>query len=248
MAALRPPRLPHSWLDFTNPRAVAWWGLLWRRNLTELGFDGGMLDLGELVTPDASPTARMVGRCATATHCCTPRRPSNGADLQAGLGLRALGSPVPRPTSTCAGRVIRTYPGGAGQRLPEHAAGRAQRRAVRLPYWHPEIGGYLAVGLPTASERELWRWLQRHLQQPAARHLRRPPDRSYRRSSSERRRDHRGLSTYARLHSSLVPYLYSYARIASEQPAADAAPGSTGRTIRGPGARSGSTPWATTCW
>ena len=26
-----------SWLDFTNPRAVAWWGLLWRRNLTEPG-------------------------------------------------------------------------------------------------------------------------------------------------------------------------------------------------------------------
>ena len=64
----------------------------------------------------------------------------------------------------------------------------------------------------------------------------------------ERRRDHRGLSTYARLHSSLVPYLYSYARIASEISLPlmrHLAP--TGR-IQGPGARSGSTPWATTCW
>ena len=30
-----------------------------------------------------------------------------------------------------------------------------------FPYWHPEVGGYLATGLPRASERELWfRWLQ----------------------------------------------------------------------------------------
>jgi len=46
-------RFPSSWLDFTNPRAVEWWGRLWRRAIDELGYDGGMLDVGEILPSDA---------------------------------------------------------------------------------------------------------------------------------------------------------------------------------------------------
>src|SRR5262249_52277670 len=42
-----------GWLDVADPDAVNWWGASWRRALVDLGYDGGMLDLGELIPPDS---------------------------------------------------------------------------------------------------------------------------------------------------------------------------------------------------
>ena len=153
-------------------------GAAWRRNLTELGFDGGMLDLGELVTPrrfangqdgldDAQPLPTAV----------RPGGLRRGPDLQADLGPQCSGSPAAQ-----AYQHLR-WPGdphvswGPVSGFQSMLPAALSAGLSGLPYWHPEIGG-LAAGLPTASERELWqRWLQPALQQPAARHLRRPPDR-----------------------------------------------------------------------
>src|SRR5262249_62137264 len=49
-----------SWLDLADTDAVEWWGASWRRALNDLGYDGGMLDLGRLIPPDSRP-----GECAT---------------------------------------------------------------------------------------------------------------------------------------------------------------------------------------
>ena len=43
------PDFQVAWLDYTDPDAVLWWGASWRRALSDLGYDGGMLDLGELI-------------------------------------------------------------------------------------------------------------------------------------------------------------------------------------------------------
>ncbi|MDQ6670373.1 MAG: hypothetical protein M3069_06415, partial [Chloroflexota bacterium] len=48
------PEFQVGWLDLSDPDAVLWWGASWRRALTDLGYDGGMLDLGELIPADAA--------------------------------------------------------------------------------------------------------------------------------------------------------------------------------------------------
>jgi hypothetical protein len=84
-----------------------------------------------------------------------------------------------------------------------------------LPYWHPEVGGFLSAALPRAVERELWfRWLQfgalsSLLRDQYGEHQGHPVDAwSDAETIAQFRR-------YARLHDSLVPYLYSLAREAS---------------------------------
>jgi alpha-D-xyloside xylohydrolase len=87
-----------------------------------------------------------------------------------------------------------------------------------FPYWHPEVGGYLATGLPRDSERELWfRWLQLGAfssllrDQYGDHQTGSPPVEMW---SDEETIE--AFRFYARLHNRLLPYLYSYARIASE--------------------------------
>src|SRR5205807_4687722 len=48
------PAFQVAWLDYSDPDAVVWWGASFRRALQDLGYDGGMLDLGELIPADAS--------------------------------------------------------------------------------------------------------------------------------------------------------------------------------------------------
>src|SRR5438132_8692294 len=48
------PAFQVAWLDYSDPDAVMWWGASFRRALQDLGYDGGMLDLGELIPADAS--------------------------------------------------------------------------------------------------------------------------------------------------------------------------------------------------
>src|SRR6266851_6379283 len=48
------PGFQVAWLDLSDPDAVLWWAASWRRALTDLGYDGGMLDLGELIPADSA--------------------------------------------------------------------------------------------------------------------------------------------------------------------------------------------------
>ena len=64
------PRFPAALLDFTNPGAQVWWGELWRRGLNDLGYDGGMLDVGEILPDDV---VMVDGRSGTAAHNDYPR-------------------------------------------------------------------------------------------------------------------------------------------------------------------------------
>jgi alpha-glucosidase (family GH31 glycosyl hydrolase) len=83
------------------------------------------------------------------------------------------------------------------------------------PYWHPEVAGYVQAGLSHAEERELWlRWLQLATWSPTLRdhygeHHAAPVDFWL---------DDGTIAAYrdaARLHNSLVPYLYTAASEAS---------------------------------
>src|SRR5207302_10040621 len=47
------PRFDIGWLDLSDPDAALWWQASWKRALDDLGYDGGMLDLGELIPADA---------------------------------------------------------------------------------------------------------------------------------------------------------------------------------------------------
>ena len=215
------PGFEVSWLDFTNPRAVDWWGSLWRRSLVDLGFDGGMLDLGELIPPEARFANGLDGRQLRNRYPL----------LQARAAFEAVNTHKPDA-------VLFMRAGAAGAQAYQHLQWPGDPRVTwepvsgfqsmlpaalsaglsGLPYWHPEIGGYLAVGLPTASERELWhRWLQLGAFSTLLRdtygdhQTGLPPVEVW--SDDE---TIAAFRTYAQVHSSLVPYLYSYARVASE--------------------------------
>jgi alpha-D-xyloside xylohydrolase len=213
---------PHhevAWVDFTNHEAVAWWGRAWRRALVDLGFDGGMLDLGELVPEDAryadgsdgiATHNRYLGLYAQASF--EAARAARGDDFVIFARSGSLGAQRYQSLQWSGDQLVTWHRDGIGGLIP---AGLSMGISG-FPYWHPEIGGFLGVGLPPSSERELWfRWLQLGALSPLMR---------------DQYGEHQGepvelwsdadtvaaFRTYAELHNSLVPYLYSQARAATE--------------------------------
>jgi alpha-glucosidase (family GH31 glycosyl hydrolase) len=154
-----------SLLDFLRPEAVHWWqGGPLARALTDLGFDGGMLDLGEAVPAEARFAD---GRSGLEAHNVYP-----AAYVQAGhAALRDLkpdGLFWMRSGWTGAQAAhAATWPGdpwhswepvvGIKSMVPAAlSAGLAG-----YAYWHAEVAGYVDAGLDPASERELYlRWLE----------------------------------------------------------------------------------------
>jgi alpha-glucosidase (family GH31 glycosyl hydrolase) len=104
------------------------------------------------------------------------------------------------------------------ERLQKHGPAALSFGLSGFPYWAPEVAGYLATGLPRESERELWfRWLQLGAFSSVLRdHY---GDHQTGSPPVEMWSDDQTIEAfrfYARLHSRLAPYLYSYARVASE--------------------------------
>jgi alpha-glucosidase (family GH31 glycosyl hydrolase) len=178
-----------------------------------------MLDLAEIVPGDASYADGSVG---TETHNRYPglfsrasfeaARAMRGDDFVLFARSGSLGAQRHQSLQWPGDQTITWDQEGIGGLIP---AGLSIGLSG-FPYWHPEVGGFLGVGLPADSERELWfRWLQLGALSPLLR---------------DQYGEHRGepvevwsdaetvaaFRTYARLHNSLVPYLYTQARVASE--------------------------------
>jgi alpha-D-xyloside xylohydrolase len=214
------PRFPTAWLDFTNSSAVDWWGRLWRRALVELGYDGGMLDLGEILPADAHFAD---GTRGAATHNRYPLLFAQSA-WQHASRLRPEGDFVLFARSGAVGGQrfqSLQWPGDALMRWEAPDGLRAMIPAALsfglsgFPYWHAEVAGYIQAGLSPAEERELWlRWLQLATWTSALRdHYGDHPT-----SPIDFWLDEGTITAYrdaARLHNSLVPYLYTYAAEAS---------------------------------
>jgi alpha-D-xyloside xylohydrolase len=214
------PRFPASWLDFTNPRTVDWWGRLWQRALGDLGYDGGMLDVGEILPPDAYLAD---GTRGAETHNRYPLLYARSAWEHASR-LRPDGDFVLFARSGAVGAhrfQSLQWPGDALMRWEGPGGLRSLIPAALsfglsgYPYWHAEVAGYVQAGLSHDDERELWlRWLQlatwtSTLRDHYGDHATAPVDFWLDDGTRAAYRD------AARVHNSLVPYLYTAAHEAS---------------------------------
>jgi alpha-glucosidase (family GH31 glycosyl hydrolase) len=209
-----------SWLDFSDPDAVDWWSISWHRAMDTLGWDGGMLDLGELIPTDAvladgTTGARSHNRypllfARAAWESASRVRPDGDFAL-----LVRSGAPGAQRYQSLQwpGDAVMRWEGPDGLQSIIPAA--LSFGLSGFPYFHAEVAGYVQVGLAHDSERELWfRWLQLATWTCALRdhygdHFNQPTDAWL---------DAETLSAWrdaARIHNALVPYLYS---VAAEAP------------------------------
>ena len=155
-----------AWLDYTDPDAVMWWGASWRRALDDLGYDGGMLDLGELIPPDSvlgrgTPGLQAHNRypllyARSAWQDALAARPDGDFTLLLRSG--ALGAQRYQSAQWNGDAVMR-WEGPDGLRSMIPAA--LSFGLSGFPYWHAEVAGYVQADLNPDQERELWlRWLQ----------------------------------------------------------------------------------------
>ena len=215
------PNFQVGWLDLSDPDAQVWWGESWRRALNDLGYDGGMLDLGELIPADA---ALADGTSGLQSHNRYPLLYARGAweaassirqDRDFALLLRsgALGAQRYQSAQWNGDAVMRWQgPDGLQSMVPAALS----FGLSGFPYWHTEVAGYVQADLSHDQERELWlRWLQLATWTSLLRdHLG-----DHQRSPIDVWLDDGTLSAFrlaARVHASLLPYLYSVAAEASQ--------------------------------
>ncbi len=203
-------------IDATNARAVEWWqnGPI-RRALSDLGFDGGMVDLGEAVPLDARfengqtgatiHNSYSVSYTSAAFNALKKYKPDGLFFMRSGYtGGQSFHA------STWSGDPVHNWdpivgiksivPAGLGAGLAGYA------------YCHTEVGGYVDGGLDPTSERELYiRWLELGSftsmlrDQYGDRHVR--PTYTFTDAETI------GLwQRYARIHQALGPYLWQAAQ------------------------------------
>jgi alpha-glucosidase (family GH31 glycosyl hydrolase) len=209
-----------SWLDFSDPDAVEWWAIGWRRALDTLGWDGGMLDLGELIPTDALLADGTTGAeshnrypllyARAAWESASRVRPNGDFALL----VRSAASGAQRYQSLqWPGDAVMRWDGPDGLQSLVPAA--LSFGLSGFPYFHAEVAGYVQVDLTHESERELWfRWLQLATWTCALRDhygdwSRQPIDPWLDADTLAAWRD------ASRIHNTLVPYLYS---VAAEAP------------------------------
>ncbi|GAC1314725.1 MAG: hypothetical protein NVSMB2_04660 [Chloroflexota bacterium] len=214
------PAFNIGWLDLTDPDAVLWWSQGWTRALSDLGYDGGMLDLGELLPADA---VLADGSTGLESHNRYPLLYAQAAwqiahklraDKDIALIVRsaALGSQRFASGHWNGDAVMRwSGPDGLQSMVPAGVSAGLSG----IPFWHAEVAGYVQADLGHEGERELWlRWLQLGTWTALLRdHLGDQPT-----APIDVWSDQDTLAAFqqaARVHASLVPYLYSVARDAT---------------------------------
>lgn len=154
-----------SKFDFTNPEAVRWWqqGPL-RRALIDLGFDGGMFDLGDSAPPDGRYYG---GATGTEVHNAFPV--AIGRAIESGLMLHKPDALLWLRSGFTGGQ---RFSKGVWSGDPVHnwlpvtgfqsiVPATVSAGLAGYAYWHTEVGGYVDGGLDPAGDRELYlRWLQ----------------------------------------------------------------------------------------
>ena len=215
------PGFQVAWLDLSDPDAVLWWGASWRRALTDLGYDGGMLDLGELIPADATLGDGSSGLeshnrypllyAQSAWQAASAARP----DGDFALVLRSGSIGAQRfQSSQWNGDAVMRWQGPDG--LQSMVPAGVSFGLSGFPFWHAEVAGYVQADLSHDQERELWlRWLQLATWTCLLRdHLG-----DHQRSPIDAWLDDGTLNAFrvaARTHASLLPYLYSLAVEASQ--------------------------------
>jgi alpha-glucosidase (family GH31 glycosyl hydrolase) len=210
------PDFQVAWLDFTDPDTSVWWSGTWRRALADLGYDGGMLDLGELIPADASLADGTSGLqthdrypllyAQSAWSAASAARPNGDFGILVRSG--AMGAQRFQSGQWNGDAVMRwSGPDGLQSLLPAALS----YGLSGFPYWHTEVAGYVQADLSHDQERELWlRWVQFATWTALLRdHLGDHP-----RSPIDVWLDDGTLGTFeqgARVHASLLPYLYSLA-------------------------------------
>jgi alpha-glucosidase (family GH31 glycosyl hydrolase) len=210
------PDFQVAWLDYTDPDTSVWWSRSWRRALTDLGYDGGMLDLGELIPADASLADGTSGLqthnrypllyAQSAWSAASAARPNGDFSILVRSG--ALGAQRFQSAQWNGDAVMRWQgPDGLQSMVPAALS----YGLSGFPYWHAEVAGYVQADLSHDQERELWlRWVQLATWTCLLRdHLGDHP-----RSPIDVWLDEGTLGTFAqgaRVHASLLPYLYSLA-------------------------------------
>ena len=214
------PAFHVAWLDYSDPDAVLWWSASWRRALEVLGYDGGMLDLGELIPADA---VLADGSSGLQSHNRYPLLYAQSAwtaaamsrpDGEYALLLRSAAAGAQRfQSAQWNGDAVMRWEGPDGLQSMVPAA--LSFGLCGFAYWHAEVAGYVQADLDQDRERELWlRWLQLATWTSLLRdHLG-----DHQRSPIDVWLDQGTLDAFrraARVHASLIPYLYSVAVEAS---------------------------------
>jgi alpha-D-xyloside xylohydrolase len=210
-----------SWLDYTDPDASLWWSASWRRALNDLGYDGGMLDLGELIPADAAFADGTTGLqthnrypllyAASARSAALAARPDG--DFAILMRSGAIGAQRYHSAQWHGDAVMRWQgPDGLQSMVPAALS----FGLSGFPYWHTEVAGYVQADLSHEQERELWlRWLQLATWTSMLRdHLGDQP-----RAPIDVWLDDGTVGAFrqaASVHASLIPYLYTAATEASE--------------------------------
>jgi alpha-D-xyloside xylohydrolase len=204
-------------LDLTNPSALAWWKSDERYILTNLGFDGWLLDLGDRLPPGAqffnglgaddmaNQYPLLLAR--TAADVARSVKPSALFVMRSSFsGVQSLQSAV--------------WPGdqranwSTTQGLPAAISAGLSWGISGAPFWGSDIGGYLDGGLPESQQEELWtRWLEFGALSPIMR------DQLGNMGFGaiylwSNKRTVAVFRSYAQLHQALFPYLDAAARTA----------------------------------
>ena len=220
------PMLVGSCIDLTHPEAVAWWQDNIRR-LVEMGVSGFNTDFGEQVPEDA---VFYDGRTGREMHNIYPRLYNEltyEAILQANAGVRPYSGAQQTSSMRTPVAVLLARSGWhgsqrlsaiwAGDQTSDFAYNSGLRTAIvaglsagasGFPYWTSDIGGYF--GTPT--DETYMRWTQFGAFCPIMMIHgagRREPWTFSEQALAVYRR-------YARLHTDLFPYIYTYAHQASQ--------------------------------
>jgi alpha-glucosidase len=212
-----------AYVDFTSTEATRWWQDRVGHALSQVGFDGSMLDFGEDAPLDGVYAGNASGHRMDNMYPLLYHKAAFEAGQAAKpgdfvfLARAGYSGSQPYTTGRFTGDQVRSWDEGLG--LVSVIPAVLNGSVSGWPYWGPDIAGFFqgkrAVDGP--GEKELWiRWLQLGALMPTMRDMYGAMDGD----PVELWTDDETLAvfqTYAELHTALKPYLYRYARIAHEE-------------------------------